>query len=491
MKKVKDQTANMEKAAKEIHMENTGSSEIQSATKLCSSTEEQAEKLTMFCFKKRKKSCKEALDMKGGCEEDTLTLKHTSQATSAVAGEEKLSHQAQASGGTWATLKHLVTTRRRSKSSRKKKHSDSQVHLELNAEDAGLRSFPKNRASSRLKIPCMRFPRGKKKSSHSEITEESDCSVKANEMMGILNKANDELENLSMAAKLSMDQSFSQTSDKSDRDSLNSIGKNVLLDESRPDVDHTQGVIQSEITNSEATAITVQESICQKSQHETPEQTLAANEGIDLNATLSAVSKDLPDSIAEATEVQETNKICDNELEKKESERNINAREDCNSRERITSFNQTSLKDDAGGTQSCLNEQLKLEENEHTNTAGIVITVTEADEPDEEELDYDWNLASISCEHNQKGDKQISENLNCSKLSNHAEGSFAGSGPKKEAEVSSPAEGLSDQEHRTSQEYELLLIETAASLVKAAIQSSIEQLVSEMALDHSKHNSFL
>ncbi|CAM2116362.1 A-kinase anchor protein 5 [Caretta caretta] len=497
MKKLEGRTTNMEKAAKEIQMENTAQSENPSAAKLCSSTEEQAEKLTMFCFKKRKKPCKKALEMKGVCEEDSVTLKHTSQSISAAPGEGEVSNQSQSSRGTWTTIKRLVTPKRRSKSSRKQTHSDSQVQLEINAEDPGLQSFPKNQVSSGLKIPCIRFSRGKKKPSHSEITEESDCSVKANELMGILNKANSEPENLAITVKSSMDQSFSQASEKSDRNSLNSTGKNALLVESRPDIDqHTQCIVQSEIANSEAVAIMLQEELHQKSLHETPEHTLVANQGVDLNTTLSAnVSKDLPDRVAEATEVQEINNIHDTGLECRESGRNINASEDCKSRERIMSFNQSAFKDDAVSVQSCLNEQLKLEENKDASGVSIVITITEADdEPDEEESNQDCKLSSISCEHKQKVNKKISGNLNFSKLSNRKEAVVAGSGPRREAKVGSPAQspnGLSDQEHGTSEQYELLLIETAASLVKAAIQSSVEQLVNEMALDHSKHNSVL
>uniref|UniRef100_A0A674JGL8 A-kinase anchoring protein 5 n=1 Tax=Terrapene triunguis TaxID=2587831 RepID=A0A674JGL8_9SAUR len=411
----------MEKAAKEIQMENTGQSENPSAAKQCPSTEEQAEKLTMFCFKKRKKSCKKTLEMKRVCEEDSVTLKHTSRSINSAPGEGEVSNQSQSSRGAWATIKRLVTPKTRSKSSRKQTHSDSQVQLEINTEDPGLQSFPKNRVSSGLKIPCIRFSRGKKKPSHSEITEESDCSVKANELMGILNKANSEPEDLAITVKSSMDQSFSQASEKSDRNSLNSTGKNALLVESRPDTDqHTQCIVQSEITNPE------------KSLHETPEHTPVANKGVDLKTTLSAnVSKDLPANVAEATEVQETNNIDDAGLEYKESGRNINASEDCQSRERIMSFNQSAFKDDAVSVQSCLSEQLKLEENKLTSGVSIVITITEADDDGHR------------------------------------------------------------REHGTSEQYELLLIETAASLVKAAIQSSIEQLVNEMALDHSKHNSVL
>uniref|UniRef100_A0A8C8VE72 A-kinase anchoring protein 5 n=1 Tax=Pelusios castaneus TaxID=367368 RepID=A0A8C8VE72_9SAUR len=447
----------MEKASKDIQVENTGQSEIHSVAKAVPSSEEQEEKLTVFCFKK-KKSGKKGLEVKDDCEEDFATLIHTSQCIDAAHGEGEVSHQSQPPRGTWATIKRLVTPRRRSKSSRKQTHSDSQVQLEKNAEGTGLQSFPKTRIRSRLKIPCIQFSKDKKKSSHSEITEDSKCNVKANEEMGILNTANSEPEDLAITVKSSMDQSVNEASEKSDRNSLNSPEKSVLLVEPKLDGNqHTQCLVQAEITNSEA--VMLQEKLPQKSPHETPEHT--ANKEVDVNTTSSSVPKDLSDGVGEVTEVQEANNIKEKGLEWKESGENINASEDCKSRERIMSFNQSAFKDDAINVQSCLNEQWKLEENKNTNGVGIIITITEADEPDEEPSNHVCRQSSVSCEHKQKGNKKISGNLNFS------------------------------QEHRTSEQQEVLLIETAASLVKAAIQSSIEQLLNEMALDHNKHNSFL
>ena len=46
-------------------------------------------------------------------------------------------------------------------------------------------------------------------------------------------------------------------------------------------------------------------------------------------------------------------------------------------------------------------------------------------------------------------------------------------------------------ESRTSEQYETLLIETASSLVKNAIQLSIEQLVNEMASDDNAKSNLL
>ena len=97
---------------------------------------------------------------------------------------------AEVSRGAWAALKSLTKPRRGQKSSsRKKVSSDSQVQLEMDAEESCAQGLPRKKASTGVKMPCVRFLRGKKKPSPSEVVEESEDSVQANEVMGILNKA--------------------------------------------------------------------------------------------------------------------------------------------------------------------------------------------------------------------------------------------------------------------------------------------------------------
>lgn len=488
----------MEKAAKDIQTENTAESEMQSAAKLCRPAEEEAEKPSMFCFKKRKKSGKKASDVKGTCEEESANLNQTSQC-SADHREGKASNPSQSPKGAWAAIKCFVRPRRKLKSSsRKHVPSDSQVQLETSTEEAGLQSLPKKEVRSGLKIPCIRFSGGKRKPSQCEMIEESDDSIKGNEAMGILNKATSEPEDLATAVKSSPDRSFGQSAAKKDSDSTaeksdSSAGENELLREPGPDTDqHTACPAQSETMNLETVAVIVQEKQCPRSQPETAVHTVTKQD--DGNTTFGAEPpEDLPEHVPRVTEVQGRNAMPEKQPGLDEFGSSISVSEDCKSKETIMGSSQSAFRDEAANVQSCSNEQFKLEESKDVDGVGIVITVTDADDCDEVEPSYICKLPLIPRHTKPKGNKK-SGNFDFSSFSDCQQGSVAGSGHWREDKNSSHAlspKGLSDQGQRTSEQYELLLIETASSLVKAAIQSSIEQLVNEMALEHNKQNSFL
>uniref|UniRef100_A0A663F7Z5 A-kinase anchoring protein 5 n=1 Tax=Aquila chrysaetos chrysaetos TaxID=223781 RepID=A0A663F7Z5_AQUCH len=431
----------MEQRGKDL-MESPREAETHSTGATCSPSEEQAEKPSMLCFKKRKKSCNKGLTEKDVCEGAS---EEKSQCISADQGEVKVSTQSRSSKGAWAAIRNLARPRRRQKSSRKKVPSDSQVQLEMDAEDGCAQGFPKKRASSGVKMPCVRFSRGKKKPSPSEAVEESEDSVQANEVMGILNKAIEEPEDL---APMDKSESFSPVSAEEDQDtakeSASSVGKSEPLTEPTPDAEeHTEHTAQSEITDSE----TVNETAQEKLQEGSLPQTTVHVEGGEV-APEAPVSKDQPDSSPETTELQEIPNTCQELPEGDESEKSINLPEELKAEETVMDFSQSAFKGDAASVQGCSSHQVTLEA--HTGAGvGIVITVTEAEDSDNTDSD--------------------------------------------QAYEPSPAEekGPGDQGHRTGEQYELLLIETASSLVKAAIQSSIEQLVNEMALEQNKHNSFL
>ncbi|KFV11072.1 A-kinase anchor protein 5 [Pterocles gutturalis] len=461
----------MAKAAKEIQMENPGEAETHSTEAACSPSEEQAEKPAMLCFKKRKKSCKKGLTMKDACEGAS---EEKSQSVSADRGEEKVSKQSQSSKGAWAAIKNLARPRRRQKSSsRKKLPSDSQVQLETDAEESCAQSFPKKRASSGVKMPCVRFSRGKKKPSPSEAVEESEGSVQANEVVGIVNKASEEPEDLAPTDK---SESFSPASAEEDqedqettKESTDSAGKSEPVTEPTADAEeHTECTAQSDRTNSETVNETAQEkpqegSLPQEKPQEgslpqTPVQ-VESGEG----APEAPVSTDQPDSTPETTELQEIPNICKELPEGDESEKSINLPEECEAKETVTDSSQSAFKEDAASVQGCSSHQVTLEANMGAGVS-IIITVTEAEDSDNTDSDQAYEPSPVLHRNKQKGNKKSS-------------GSFDF--------------GLGDQGHRTGEQYELLLIETASSLVKAAIQSSIEQLVNEMALEQNKHNSFL
>ncbi|NXB00605.1 AKAP5 protein, partial [Cnemophilus loriae] len=474
----------MVKAAKEIQMENPREAETPSTGATCSPPEEQAEKPSMLCFKKRKKSCKKGLTVKDACEGAS---EEKSQCVSADQEEAKASNPSQSSKGTWAAIKNLTRPRRRQKSSsRKKVPSDSQVQLEVDAEESCVQDLPKKRASSGVKMPCVRFSRGRKKPSPSEAVEESEGSVQANEVMGVVNKANEEPEDLPPTDK---SESFTpgsageeQDTVKEDQDtdtakeSDTSVGKSEPLTEPTPDAqEHSECTVQSEITDSE----TVDETAQGKLQEGSLPQTTDDAEGREV-APKGPVSKDQPDNAPETTEQQEIPNICKEMPERDELEKSVNVPEECKAEETVTDFSELASGGDAAGVEGAGRVQDAVKANAGAGVS-IVITITEAEDSDNTDSDQAYEPSPVLHQKKQKGNKKSNRNADVGQK----EGPEAGDGPQAEEK------GLGDQGHRTGEQYELLLIETASSLVKAAIQSSIEQLVNEMALEQNKHNSFL
>ncbi|XP_064516136.1 A-kinase anchor protein 5 [Pseudopipra pipra] len=625
-------------------MENPKEVETPSTGATCSPPEEQAEKPSMLCFKKRKKPCKKGLTVKDAREGAS---EEKSQCVSADQGEAKVSSPSQSSKGAWAAIKNLARPRRRQKSaSRKKVPSDSQVQLEVDAEESCAQDLPKKRESSGVKMPCVRFSRSKKKPSPSEAVEESDGSVQANEVVGVLNKASEETENLAPTDK---SESFSpvsaeegqaavkedqvtvkedqaavkddeaevkenqaevkedqaavkddeaevkenqaevkekqaavkedqaavkedqaavkedqaevkedqaavkkdqdtvkekqatvkkdqdtvkedqdivkedqaavkedqaamkedqaavkedqaavkedqaavkedQAAVKEDQDTVkedqdtakeseNSVEKSAPLTEPTPDTEEcTECTIQLETTDSE----TVHEIAQDKLQEGSLPQTTDDVESRE--APKAPVSKDQPNSAPETTELQEIPNICTELPEGDESEKSINLPKECKAEETVSEFSESASRDNRASVQECSSHQVTSEANIGTGIGvGIVITITEAEDSDNTDSDQAYEPSPVLHQNKQKGNKKSNRNADVGKK----EGPEAGGGPQAEDK------GLGDQGHRTGEQYELLLIETASSLVKAAIQSSIEQLVNEMALEQNKHNSFL
>ncbi|ERE72751.1 A-kinase anchor protein 5 [Cricetulus griseus] len=122
--------------------------------------ERQQRKTATLCFKRRKKANK--MKPKSGSKTAEATKKHPPEAGA--------SDQPQPAGA-WASIKRLVTHRKRSGSSEKQKPSEAEVQ----PEDSAL---PKKKAKSRLKIPCIRFSRGAKRGHHSKLTDDSDYNLR-------------------------------------------------------------------------------------------------------------------------------------------------------------------------------------------------------------------------------------------------------------------------------------------------------------------------
>ncbi|NWU27313.1 AKAP5 protein, partial [Dyaphorophyia castanea] len=474
----------MVKAAKEIQMENPREAETPSTGATCSPPEEQAEKPSMLCFKKRKKSCKKGLTVKDVCEGAS---EEKSQCVSTDQEEAKASNPSGSSKGTWAAIKNLTRPRRRQKSSsRKKVPTDSQVQLEVDAEESCAQDLPKKRVSSGVKMPCVRFSRGKKKPSPSEAVEESEGSGQANEAMGVLNKASEEPDDVAPTDK---SESFSPVSAEEEQDTVKedqdmdtakendtSVGKSEPLTEPTPDAEeHSECTVQSEITDSE----TVDETAQDKLQEGSLPQTTDDAEGREVAPEV-PVSKDQPDNVPEITEWQEIPNTCKEMPERGELEKSINLPEACKAEETVTDFSELASGGDAASVQEAVNVPEAAKGNTGTGVS-IIITITEAEDSDNTDSDQAYEPSPVLHQKKQKGNKKSNRNADVGQK----EGPEAGGGPQAEEK------GLGDQGHRTGEQYELLLVETASSLVKAAIQSSIEQLVNEMALEQNKHNSFL
>ncbi|NXR11764.1 AKAP5 protein, partial [Semnornis frantzii] len=467
----------MVRATKEIQMENPRETETHNAGATCSPAEEQAEKPSMLCFKKRKKSCKKELTVKDVCKG---ALEEKSQCISTDQGETKVSNQSQSSKGAWAAIKNLARPRRKQKSSSwKKVSSNSQVQLEVDTEETCAQGFLKRRASSGVKMPCVRFSRGKK-NSPSEAVEESEGSGQASEVVGIVNKASEEPEDLAPRDKSEF---FSPVSLEEDQDtvkeSISSVEKSKPLTEPMPDAEeHTKCTAEAEITSSE----TVNEKAQEKLQEGSLPQTTTCDQHVEGGEVAPEVpiSKDQPNSIPGSTELQEISNICKELPAGDESEKSINLPEECKTEETAMDFSQSVLKDDAASVQTCSSHQVMLETNVGPGV-GIIITVTEAEDSDNTDSDQGYEPSPVLHRSKQKGNKKPSGSFDY----DNKEGPEAGGITQAEEK------GPGDLGHKTGEQYELLLIETASSLVKAAIQSSIEQLVNEMALEQNRHNSFL
>ncbi|NXU46930.1 AKAP5 protein, partial [Drymodes brunneopygia] len=340
----------MVKAAKEIQMESPREAETPSTGATCSPPEEQAEKPSMLCFKKRKKSCKKGLAVKDAGEG---APEEKSQCVSTDQEETKASSPSRSSKGTWAAIKNLTRPRKRQKSSsRKKVPSDSQVQLEVDAEESCAQDLPKKRASSGVKMPCVRFSRGKKKPSPSEAVEESEGSAQANEEMGIVNKASEVIEDLAPTNK---SESFSPISAEEDQDtdqdtakeSDTSVEKSEPLTEPTADAEeHSECTVQSEITDSETVGETAQD----KLQEGSPSQTTDDAKGREV-APEATVPKDQPGTAPEITERQEIPNICKEMPERDELERSVNLPEECKAEETVMDFSELASGGDAASVQ--------------------------------------------------------------------------------------------------------------------------------------------
>ncbi|XP_032992668.1 A-kinase anchor protein 5 [Lacerta agilis] len=481
----------MEDATKEIQTESIQEPEASNTEKHFLPHESPAQKASAICFKRRKKSY--ATEKDEDRESDSLARKATNQLSNSGQSQMEASDSPWTSGGAWLSFKRLVTLRRRSKPALKKQaQSGSRVQLETNVENSGA----KERTSSNLKIPCLRFCRSKK-SCQAEITEEGDHGEKATEGASILdNKRNGEPESVSVEGPLNTDQSALEN--EGDRGVVNNseevapARREDAFSEMSPGPDrYTDFTAQSEIIHSETVLETEQEKQLFQLHHGSlygePEE--VRNERFDFEGEVgSLLAQDLPESQPNVLEGEDSKNSPAREAELEQSGEDVVAETDGakggNSVEVMLHCSSPASEDGASREPEFPCQEAEPDENKRVMPgAGIVIMITEAEafqEEEEEEPSYSCETFSFPQASKQKAKKKTSK------------GPDSKSGREsKTCSQAQPPLGANDQEHWASEQYEVLLIETAASLVKAAIQSSIEQLVNEMALEQNKQNSFL
>ncbi|XP_040082217.1 A-kinase anchor protein 5 [Oryx dammah] len=399
--------------------------------------ERQEEKASMLCFKRRKKAAK------------AMKPEASSKAADAARKcppEAGASDQPQSPGGAWASIKRLVTRRKRSESSKQQKPFEAKLQSEINAKDA---NPSKKKAKSRLKIPCIKFSKGEKRSNHSKVIEDSDRSVKVQEAENLVTKTLAQSDDQTTKSKSPQDVreavSQNEVCESNMNNSITSPGEKVISVELELDMGHS--AIQTGTLILEKDTETVEEKQSIQPQQVSPLEVSDTEQELPVDSEVPP-SPAVPDQqiLEEAR-----NGVLESGPDWKEH----------GSREIVV---EESKPKDTGLSQELdfqeneiTAEKLKPEESKRMEPIAIIITDTEISEFDVKKSKNVPKPFLISIENEQVG-------------------VFAND---------------SGFEGRTSEQYETLLIETASSLVKNAIQLSIEQLVNEMASDDNTINNRL
>ncbi|XP_045421816.1 A-kinase anchor protein 5 [Lemur catta] len=422
----------METTVSEIQVENK---DEKRSTEGIPHDERQEEKASMLCFKRRKKAAK-VLKPKASSEAADVTRKCSPEAGA--------SDQPQPPGGAWASIKRLVTRRKRSDSLKRQKPFEAEVQPEINAEDADL---SQQKTKSRLKIPCIKFSRGAKRSNHSKIIEDSDCSIKAQGKPKCLDVQTQTQFNDQVTKDPSEGISQKDGDEVYESNVSNSLisGEKVISVELGLDNGHSTIQTGTLIIEKEIEMIEEKQDV--QPQQASPLETSETDHQ-------QPVVSDVPFSPA-IPDQQILEEASNNILESGPNWK------DYESREIVAEENKpkdTELSQESDFKENGINaEKPKSEESKKMEPIAIIITDTEISEFDV------------------KKSKNVPKQFLIS-IENEQVGVFAND---------------SGFEGRTSEQYETLLIETASSLVKNAIQLSIEQLVNEMASDDNKINNLL
>ncbi|XP_005399185.1 PREDICTED: A-kinase anchor protein 5 [Chinchilla lanigera] len=428
----------MEATVSEIQVENK---DEKRAAEVSPQDEGQKERTSVLCFKRRKKAAK-VLKPKTGAEAAAAARKAPLEAGA--------SDQPQRPGGAWASIKGLVTRRKRSDPSKQQKPSEAQVQREIKAEDADL---SKKKAKSRLKIPCINFSRGARKSHRSKTIEDPGCSVKGQGQAEAL-AVHTQTQSNDQATKPKSTQGPSEGVSQKDGDEFcesnvsNSVvaGENVVSVEL--EIDNGHSAIQTGTLTLEKETEVMEETRSVQSQRAGP---LESSEAVSQQPVASDATPS-PATPAQQTVGKPSDSSLEGEADQKDLESGETAAEEENKPRDTELGEESDLKENEINA-----EKPKSEESRRMEPIAIIITDTEVSEFDAKKSKNVPKHFLISTENEQVG-------------------FFAND---------------RDFEGRTSEQYETLLIETASSLVKNAIQLSIEQLVNEMASEDNKINTLL
>uniref|UniRef100_A0A8C8W4J5 A kinase-anchoring proteins AKAP-5 and AKAP-12 calmodulin (CaM)-binding domain-containing protein n=1 Tax=Peromyscus maniculatus bairdii TaxID=230844 RepID=A0A8C8W4J5_PERMB len=392
--------------------------------------ERQEGKTGTLCFKRRKKANR--TQPKAGSKTAEVTKKRPPEA-----GDPAQPQPA----GAWASVKRLVTHGKRSESSKKQKPSEADVQ----PEDVAL---PKKKAKSRLGIPCIRFSRGAKRRHHAKLTEDSDYNSR-------VQGGADDLETKAQT------QSAGQAKSTQGRQEGVLVEDGKEAQESRVSNSLTsRGNVVSvdlELEN-ESSAVQMGTPVLEKEPRvSTEKQSVQAQQASPLESSEAGsprpVASDAPASPATVYQrsVEAPSGAIQESVPRGEDDGSRRSAEEGKPKE-ITVAQAPDLKENGIDT-----EKPRSEESKRMEPIAIIITDTEISEFDA------------------KKSKNVPKQFLIS-MENEQVGVFAND---------------SDFEGRTSEQYETLLIETASSLVKNAIQLSVEQLVNEMVSEDNKINTLL
>ncbi|KAM4013817.1 A-kinase anchor protein 5 isoform 1-T3 [Anomaloglossus baeobatrachus] len=187
-RKLEDGTFALEtKSLSELNQDKSESGIIKRSSKTRHKKGQNSHKPLKICFKKRNKPLRKSSDSNDENKSDHKTLAgSTSQEVSSCVVDncDTCSEQEQTKRKTWATLKSLVTRRRKLRSSVKRQSQLSGRHLETNTGNASIQRISKKRRFSNMKIPCMNFSRGKRSSNNPLPSEDTLCTMKSSDTSG-------------------------------------------------------------------------------------------------------------------------------------------------------------------------------------------------------------------------------------------------------------------------------------------------------------------